>query len=265
MKECRRFIYKNPPLVEVIYQLRFPTILSINAKDPIEFQDAIRLDYPIYLPTIEQSQQMVVNANGLNVIPSIVQKGSNKNYAFVSADGKWKINLASSFISISTLSYTCWEDLKTHFKRPKEKFIDIYKPAFFERVGLRYVNAITKSKLKILDKKWSELIQPHLLGCMAIEDESKFKTYSMDSEYSLDVPNSFVHVHSGLGNINGMTELSFLLDNDYFKLGMTKLEDSENVAESLHKNSTKFIRNAIKDDLHIAMGPQELQEEPNLL
>ena len=39
----KRVKYQEAPLVEVICQLRFPTILSINANEPVEFQEAIFL------------------------------------------------------------------------------------------------------------------------------------------------------------------------------------------------------------------------------
>ena len=36
--------YEKAPLHEVICQLRFPTILSINSKEPADFQELIRKD-----------------------------------------------------------------------------------------------------------------------------------------------------------------------------------------------------------------------------
>ena len=41
-----RVHYNKPQLAEVICQLRFPTILSIGANDPAEFQEAIRGMFP---------------------------------------------------------------------------------------------------------------------------------------------------------------------------------------------------------------------------
>ena len=36
-----RCIYRNNQLAEVVCQLRFPTILSVGANDPVEFQDGV--------------------------------------------------------------------------------------------------------------------------------------------------------------------------------------------------------------------------------
>lgn len=52
--EYDRCQYLRSPLVEVICQLRFPTILSINANEPAAFQEAIRRDFPQYRVVTEQ-------------------------------------------------------------------------------------------------------------------------------------------------------------------------------------------------------------------
>ena len=44
--EYQRFRYARPQLMEVICQLRFPTILAIGAQEPAAFQEAIRQDFP---------------------------------------------------------------------------------------------------------------------------------------------------------------------------------------------------------------------------
>ena len=49
-----RCIYDKNPLAEVICQLRFPEILSIQTDIPAKFQDAIRKDFPKYMLRKEQ-------------------------------------------------------------------------------------------------------------------------------------------------------------------------------------------------------------------
>ena len=43
-----RCVYDKNQLVEVICQLRFPEILTIGANLPVEFQEAIRGEFPQY-------------------------------------------------------------------------------------------------------------------------------------------------------------------------------------------------------------------------
>ena len=38
--------YRNAPAHEVICQLRFPSILTINSVEPADFQEAIRAECP---------------------------------------------------------------------------------------------------------------------------------------------------------------------------------------------------------------------------
>ena len=44
-QEPRRFLKKNQ-LMDVICQFRFPEILAIAAKPPVDFQEAIRDEFP---------------------------------------------------------------------------------------------------------------------------------------------------------------------------------------------------------------------------
>ena len=96
-----RLQYARSPLVEVICQLRFPTILSIGANEPAAFQEAVRKDFPRYAARQEQVPPKVVkkgNATALEPQKPIT------NYHFVSEDGRWKLNLTQNFIALSTLS-----------------------------------------------------------------------------------------------------------------------------------------------------------------
>ena len=120
-----------------------PHHLSIGAKEPAEFQEAIRKDFPQYAARQEQLPPKVVkkgNATALEPQKPIT------NYNFISEDGRWKLNLTQGFIALSTLSYTRWEDFATRLDRPLAQFIQLYQPAFFERIGLRYVNAVSRQR-----------------------------------------------------------------------------------------------------------------------
>ena len=81
-----RYLYRKPQLVEVICQLRFPTILSISAREPADFQEAIRKEFPQYKRLQEQTQPKVAGAPG----SLRVEEGEKiTNYQFLSADGKF--------------------------------------------------------------------------------------------------------------------------------------------------------------------------------
>ena len=88
-----RCIYENNQLGEVICQLRFPEILTIQTELPAKFQEAIRSVFPRYGLRKEK------NPNG-----------ETNNYQFSTDDGAWRVNLTSKFISLSTSRYRNWEE-----------------------------------------------------------------------------------------------------------------------------------------------------------
>lgn len=148
-----RMIYAKRQLVEVICQLRFPEILSIDASEPAVFQDRIRREYPQYEKKIEQLPPQMVNGKP-------VPQGTVNNYQFVSAEGQWKISLTKGFIALSTYGYTRWEEFAQRLDRILAVFIETYHPSWFTRVGLRYVNAFRRAPLGLEDCLWKELITP---------------------------------------------------------------------------------------------------------
>ena len=54
LPEYERVIYERNPLIQVVCQLRFPTILKIAHQEPVEFQDEIRFQYPLFECDLEQ-------------------------------------------------------------------------------------------------------------------------------------------------------------------------------------------------------------------
>ena len=49
------------------------------------------------------------------------------NYQFASADGVWRVNLTSKFISLACTNYTCWEDFAKKLDKPLVSFIKILR------------------------------------------------------------------------------------------------------------------------------------------
>ena len=83
-----RTLYRNRPAHEVICQLRFPSILSINQVEPAEFQEDIRDAFPQYA----RRQDLPPIVGGQTPPPPVT------NYHFLSEDGRWKLNLTKDFI-----------------------------------------------------------------------------------------------------------------------------------------------------------------------
>lgn len=255
-----RCVYQNHQLGDVICQLRFPEILSIGASAPVAFQEAIRDEYPQYAAKTETPAPKLTGAPGQF---SIENQPSTVNYHFVSEDGAWRVNLTNKFISLATTRYTCWEDFALRLDKPLAAFIKIYKPAYFERVGLRYLNFISRRNLDLEGTPFSELISPIYLGPLADEEitEANSSRCSIDAELGLR-GGCRVNLHAGPGLIkrNGQAdqEVRFIFDQDLFLPGKLPINLTTGALQTLHSQAYSIFRGAITDTLHNALGPEAI-------
>ncbi len=255
-----RCIYRKNQLDKVICQLRFPEILSIEANLPAQFQDAIRDEFPQYACRKEIPAPKLVGAPG-NL--HMQKQPECNNYHFASADGVWRVNLTAKFISLSCGKYTSWEDFAKKLDKPLAAFIKTYAPAYFERLGLRYVNLISRKELDLAEIPYRELLQPCWLGPIAEEDvlETAATRSAVDSEISLR-GGCRVKIHAGpvLVNRGGKTEDEprFAFDQDLYMTGKIPVNYSAGSLETLHSQAYPIFRGAITDMLHDAMEPESI-------
>lgn len=251
--------YNNAPVHEVICQLRFPTILSINNHEPADFQEEIREDFPMYLRRQDVQPPRVINdGNG----PKVEQQPPITNYHFISEDSRWKINLSQGFISLSTTAYDDWETFAHHLDRPLAAFIRMYKPAYFQRLGLRYINILSRQKLDEVDTPWSELIAPAYLGPLQEADVDESNVLNNGVDLLLKLDNSCqTKIHAGPGRVKPKNpntpqdpEVKFIFDMDMSMSG-SNIPCTLAAAglETLHAHAIRVFEGAITDRLRSAM------------
>ena len=256
----KRCVYQKNMLGDVICQLRFPEILSIETELPSKFQEAIRMIFPIYSVRKETPAPKFSGQPGSM---QLQQQAPTNNYQFTTPDGVWRVNLTSRFISLATNRYTTWEDFAKMLDRPLVAFIQIYKPAFFERVGLRYLNFISRQKLELADLPFRELIQPSYLGILGLDDihETTVARCSMDSEQVLP-DGCHVKIHAGPGKVTvggkQDPEVKYIFDQDLFLTNRVPVQQSVCALETIHSHAYGIFRKAITETLHNAMEPKEI-------
>lgn len=250
-------IYQNHQLGDVICQLRFPEILSISASAPAAFQDLIRDVYPEYSAKMETPAPRITGVPGHF---SLENQPGTVNYHFISEDSSWRVNLTSKFISLATTRYSGWEDFSMRLDKILVTFIKIYKPAYFERIGLRYINCFSRNNLGLDRVPFSELISPIYLGPLADEDvmEANCGHCSVDTELALR-GGCRVKLHAGpwVAKRNGQTdqEVKFIFDQDLFLPGKLPINLTTGALQTLHSQAYSIFRGAITDTLHDAMAP----------
>ncbi len=254
---CR---YRNNQLAEVICQLRFPEILTIEANIPAQFQEAIRAEFPVYAVHKEAPPPKMSNLGGRLSIQTPVQ---TNNYQFSTEDGVYRVNLTSKFISLACNRYTCWEDFAAMLDKPLAAFIQIYKPAFFERVGLRYLNFFDRKALDLEDVPYRELLQPQYVGILADEEaqEGAAGRSTVDAEIGLR-GGCRMKLHAGPGMVRtpAMSQEvpRFVFDEDLFMPGKVPVNLSAPTLHMLHSQAYSIFRGAITETLHDAMEPIDI-------
>lgn len=258
----KRLKFKKSPLKEVIYQINFPPILAIDVNTPSEFQDVIRETFINYTEQIEQENQILINASTPQNNPIFSSKQTRKIHVFITEDGFWRLSLAKNMLSLSTLKYDHWEDMAKRFALPFQALKKVYRPSFYNRIALRYIDVIIRENIGLTDVAWTELLNPHICGCLGYPTNEDFKVKASKVEALLLFDEGTLKLTSGIGKINFTGDKtpgeSFILDCDYSKTGKFDNEGIQKLSDSLHTKATDFFCNAITDRLFKAMEPEDL-------
>ncbi len=255
-----RCIYRKNPLDKVICQLRFPEILSIETNLPAQFQEAIRSEFPRYGCTKDKPAPRMVGTPG-NM--RMEQMPERNNYHFTSADGIWQVNMTSGFISLTCNRYTRWEEFARKLDKPLAAFIQIYKPANFERVGLRYINLVSRQAVDLADVPYRDLLNHCWIGPYAEEDvpQTTVSRHTIDCDIAIR-GGCRVKVHAGpvMVTRGGKTEPEpkFAFDQDLYMPGNIPIAHSAGALETLHSQAYSIFRGAITTMLHEAMEPEDI-------
>ena len=251
--------YRSAPVREVICQLRFPSILTINTVEPADFQESIRAEFPQYTRRQDAAPPRITGLGGPS--PKVEQQPPVTNYSFLSEDNCWRLNLTRDFIALSTRSYPGWEEFALHLDKPLAAFIRLYKPAYFQRVGLRYLNVVSRSQLGLEDVRWSELFSPAYTAPMQDTDiaEDRFLNCGCDLTVRLD-SSCLAKIHAGPGRIKQNApgapqdpEVKFIFDMNLSMAGNTPCTLAAGALETLPGHSTRLFDGAFTDKLGEAM------------
>jgi uncharacterized protein (TIGR04255 family) len=253
-------------LIQVIFQIRFPKILRIEASPPADFQDAVRNLYPI----VEQQLP-----SGLQDLPPEVAKmlgvaaQQKSNYQFLSQDRAITIALAPDALSVTSAKYTRWEEFETPVRLAVDALSNIYKPSFLTRIGLRYQNAVVPGDFDIGDLPWSALLSDNIRGQLAhpeFSNDRVAEAFSVVRAILHDRQEGILLQH-GLGqrehrsgqHENGH-EKAYVFDIDCYTEKQNDIADTHSYLRRFNARARYAFRWCISDFLHTALGPQPVDE-----
>lgn len=252
--------YQKPALIEVICELRFPEVLKIESETPASFQDKVRVEYPLF----ERRSPLALGipAEVLKDLPIELKiEGGPSSYHFSSPDGLWTVALNNGSMSLSTRVYRRWSDFKAHLTLPFAALEEVYAPAFFSRIGLRYRNLIKPGDLSLGSCPWSDLVQPYVAGVLAV-DNVRDAVQASGQQLLIRLPDDIgrVRINHGLLTQKDTGELCYAIDNDFFLEMRTEVTDAFEKLNSFKTIAATLFRWCITDRLHNAMRPTSISE-----
>ncbi len=191
--------YEKNFLRTAVCELRFPILLELEEKPPVQLQRILRKKYPIF---------SIANTVSLGENPSI---SSSKKFYFESKKGDWTVSFKSTSLSLETSKYTDFEEFVTRLKWVLESVGDFLDTNFFTRVGFRYINAVPLSGGTV--EGW---INPNLITAL---QEDVFGSVSLfQSEIRGLIDGGGYTFRHGLdsNNIENGIPNVYMLDFDYF-------------------------------------------------
>lgn len=256
----RRVVYHNNPLVEVICQLRFPPILEIAAHEPAEFQNRIRDLYPLYEAESPTAQLPKDIANVISQLGVPVQ-AEQTVHKFLASDSSRFISLARDFVAVSFSDYLRWEEFSQQLELARMALEDIYHPAFYSRVGLRYRDIIDKGRLGLTEETWDVLFKSWLIGMLAAPEvqDSIASTQTTTIIQLQEVSGGMVTLRHGLARPSPDEPVVYAIDADFYTEERRGPRDVTGVLDQFNRLAGYFFRWAITAGLHDALKPEDIE------
>lgn len=263
--QTKRVIYRNNPLHQVICQLRFPPILRIDTKTPVDFQERIRHQLPGYELTHDDNIEPLPQSLSQSLpteIREFLSPNRNRRHQFFSKGRTWTISLTRDFVALETSRYKNWEEFREYLELVIKTLFVVYEPAYVTRIGLRYKNAIDRRRLGLADAEWSDLLADFVLGQFAREETAnRVLEQHGKSLVKLNDDDDLVRMEYGqvIESAGDPSNNLYLLDHDFYTNKETAANEQDIVSrlDTYNKLNRRLFRWCISDILHEAMGPIE--------
>jgi uncharacterized protein (TIGR04255 family) len=249
-----RIEFEHNPLAEVICQLNYPEILAVGQHPPVDFQDRIREQYPLY-----ERQGLGLQPPGLQEflkqLPLVLPEAGTAHH-FQTADRTRTIALTNTYISISEKRYVRWSEFRDEIERAKAAFEDVYRPSFYQRLALRYQDLIDRHALGLEGQPWSELIDPALAGVLAVPQVHS-AVQQIGGNALLDntaVPGGKIRLQYGLATAAETQRQVFVVDADIYTEEQHQRGDIYGALDAFNVEAGNLFRWAIRPALRDALG-----------
>ncbi|MFZ2359604.1 MAG: TIGR04255 family protein [Anaerolineae bacterium] len=242
----------NPPLAEVICQVRYPPILRIAKEQPTKFQERIRQRFPEY--GIEQPFKLSIPGAGAIGEPSA--ELPPRLLRFTSKDGHTTATLAVDFFALSTTRYRHWSNFVDDLMVVSKAVEATYRPAYASRIGLRYVNRLNRTTTGLDNiPDILGLVRPELIAVLHSE------AWSDPEEWTSQLVLPDREGKLALRFVFNSTEAEpyFQLDFDYFEQGQVALSELRERVNRYHQVIYRAFRWCLSDRSLAVFGSRPIE------
>ncbi len=257
--ESQRVVFRQNPLVEVICQLRFPTVLAIVSESPTDFQEQIRHRYPIYSRTDSAPLQPPELTAFLARLPVALQQDAVV-HNFGTADGSRTVSLTPTSIALTDRDYADWDSFRGELDQIRSAFEEIYTPPFYERLGLRYQDVIDREPLGLAERSWAALLNSAVVGLLASETPVRdaVRQFGANVLLALDKPEGgFIRLQYGLGRPAHTERDVYIIDADLYTEVRHGGENVDATLGQFNREAGNLFRWTIEPPLRDALGERD--------
>jgi uncharacterized protein (TIGR04255 family) len=211
---AERIELKNPPLELVVCQMRFPIILSlVNNQPPEAFHRAIHRDYPIPKRGHQAEAMALFEASS----EPLVRTSKSTFWVFEDKDGHWTVSLGADFLSLETRRYRQFREFVERFLQLTGSAAEMYGIEVRDRLGLRYVDRVSRARQSFLPPDWTAAINPEILPLRRFQGEGEPQMSHVQARFSI-APKQMLSVSAALldRGFPGIAEDTLILDFDRF-------------------------------------------------
>jgi uncharacterized protein (TIGR04255 family) len=163
-------------------------------------------------------------------------------------------------LALTERDYRRWERFREQMLLATQALEEVYHPAFYTRIGLRYQNVIDRIELDMADTPWSSLVNPAIVGILSRDEMSSIaEQVETRSLLRLDdeITGAFVMLRHGLVRRKD-GELAYSIDADFFTEERSDHDNAFRVLDRFNSLDGNLFRWAITEDLERALSPEPI-------
>jgi uncharacterized protein (TIGR04255 family) len=170
------------------------------------------------------------------------------------------ISLTQEFVAVTEKQYRRWEDFRQEIYVARDAVEEVYQPAFYSRIGLRYQDVIDKAKIGLEDEPWSALIKPEFTGILGspivCEDIQQMRVESLIKVN--EILGGWLHLRHGLIKPSPQRPEVYFIDADFFTEDREATRHVGTVLDTFNRLAGYLFRWAITGRLENALAPEPI-------